>query len=268
MSDQLWQLLWGFLAAAVVAVGAWRFRLLAPSGALAALLLGTVVFGTGGIAWSLPLITFFVLSSLLSKGTRGVRRRRAAFDALFEKGSRRDAGQVLANGGVAGALAIANLISPDPALYVAYLGSLAAAAADTWGTEIGVLSKGAVISVARLRRVEPGSSGGISAVGTLGAAGGALSVALAGVASPLWTPRLMLVVALSGLAGMLADALAGGTIQALYRCPVCGVQTERRVHCGSPTELVRGLPIVGNDMVNVFCCVVGGGAGWLLGGIV
>ena len=257
MSDHVWQLLGGFLAAGVIALAAWRFRLLAPSGALAALVLGTVVFGVGGIAWSLPLITFFVLSSLLSKGTRGVRRRRAAFDAVFEKGSRRDAGQVLANGGVAGALALASLFTPDPILYVAYLGSLAAAAADTWGTEIGVLSRGVVVSVARLRAVEPGSSGGISAVGTLGAAGGALSVALAALASPLWTPLLLGVVVVAGLSGMLADALAGGTIQALYRCPVCGVSTERTIHCDMPTERVRGLAIVGNDLVNIICCVVG-----------
>jgi uncharacterized protein (TIGR00297 family) len=253
----LMQMLPGVLAAALIALGAWRFGMLAPSGAVAAMILGSLVFGAGGLAWAVPLITFFLLSSLLSRGSRRLRARQAAFETVFEKGSRRDAGQVVANGGVAGLLALVYLIDPAPILYIGYFGALAAAAADTWGTEIGVLSRGRVISVATLREVEPGRSGGISLGGTLGAVGGALSVALSGFLSPLWSASIVPLVVGSGLAGMLADSLAGATVQALYLCPVCGVVTERTRHCETPTTLVQGIRMIGNDPVNIICTTVG-----------
>jgi uncharacterized protein (TIGR00297 family) len=253
-------LLIGFLAAALIALFAYRSRSLTLSGAIATTLLGTVVFGLGGIAASVPLITFFVLSSALSRIGKGDRRRRA--EEAFEKGGRRDAAQVLANGGVAGVIVVLNAIAPSPALVVAYLGSLAAAAADTWGTEIGILGRGAVISVATLRRVEPGRSGGISAIGTLGALVGAALVAASGA---YWSENVITTIAIAtvaGMAGMLADSLAGATIQARYRCTRCGRLTERRVHCDHPTVLASGVRIVGNDIVNVICVAVGAAVAW------
>jgi len=57
---------------------------------------------------------------------------------------------------------------------------------------------------------------------------------------------------ISGQIVSLVDSLLGATIQAVYRCPECGVPTESRVHrvCGEATELVRGQPWITNDTVN------------------
>lgn len=261
MSISFPQLLIGVGVAGVVALLSWRLRLLKPSGASAAFLLGSVVFGLGGIPWSIPLITFFITGSLLS---RFGPKRKSGLEEVFEKGATRDAGQVWANGGIAGLLVIIHAVAPAPHLFIAYLGALAAAAADTWGTEIGVLGGGRTISLLSFRPVERGTSGGVSLLGTAGATAGALAIALSGC---FWegVPSLALpVVLVAGLAGMFADSLAGSAIQARYRCSRCGTITEQRSHCNIPADLIAGRRIITNDAVNTICTFAGALAAWLL----
>jgi uncharacterized protein (TIGR00297 family) len=257
----------GLVAAGAIGLAAARIGFLKPSGAWGAFLLGTVVFGLGGLFWSIPLLVFFILGSLLSKYSP--KRRRAmkeGLDLIFEKGSTRDAAQVWANGGIAGLVVIANALHPSPSLFIAYCGALAAAAADTWGTEIGVLGRGRTLSVLTLRPVARGTSGGISMVGTLGAAAGALSVALAGAFSMAEPLRALAVIVVAGIAGMFVDSVVGATLQARYRCVSCGAITERREHCGLPSELIGGIALVNNDVVNTACTLAGAVVGWVLGG--
>lgn len=251
------QILTGVLAAAAVAFLSYRFRLLSLSGAWATLLLGSVVFGLGGIAWSVPLLVFFILSSLLSRfGPKRKRRALERLEGTFEKGSTRDAMQVLANGGVSGLAALAYAVVPSEVLAAAYLGALAAAAADTWGTEIGVMARQAR-SIIVLRAVPTGTSGGISTIGSFAAVAGAASVAASGVLLGPPFGGMFLAAVVGGFAGMLADSLLGATAQAQYRCATCGALTERRVHCDAPAILTRGFRAVTNDAVNIACCVVG-----------
>jgi uncharacterized protein (TIGR00297 family) len=259
MTPSLLQIASGLVAAAVVALVAGRLRLLKPSGAWSAFVLGAIVFGLGGIVWSIPLLTFFILSSLLSKlGSKRVHGYRQQLEEVFEKGSTRDAGQVWANGGVAGAVVLLHTIWPQPELYMAYLGALAAAAADTWGTEIGVMYRGRVITVRSFRPAGPGTSGGISLAGTVGALAGALSIALSGIWWAL-QPGLSViaVITASGVAGMLADSIVGSVWQASFRCVVCNATTERSIHCGVPATHVSGKRWMNNDAVNVICTLVG-----------
>lgn len=282
----------GIVAAAIVGAIAWRARLLKPSGAIAAFVLGSVVFGVGGLMFSVPLMAFFTLSSVLSRlGARAKAAVHAELDLVFEKGSRRDAAQVFANGGIAGLLVLVWADSPTDWVYVAYISALAAAAADTWATEIGVLGRGATISMRTLQRVPRGESGGVSLLGSLGALAGALSVAASagpwyadvcdvgvvggysvyhgggvscGVIYSLGThiPFTVGISALlGGLAGAFADSIAGATLQARYRCGACGRVTERREHCGAPAEHIAGLRWITNDAVNILCCLVGAAVG-------
>ncbi len=250
-------ILTGILAAAAVAFLSHRSGLLSRSGAWATLLLGSVVFGLGGIAWSVPLLVFFVLSSLLSRfGPKRKRRLLERLEGTFEKGSTRDAMQVLANGGVAGIALLVHAALPSGILAAAYLGALAAAAADTWATEVGVMARRAR-SIITFRPVPTGTSGGISVVGSIAALAGAASVAASGVLLGPPFAGMFLAAGVSGFAGMLADSIIGATLQAQYRCVVCGAPTERRVHCNAPGTLTSGLRAVTNDAVNIACCLVG-----------
>ncbi len=70
---------------------------------------------------------------------------------------------------------------------------------------------------------------------------------------------LPLIALSSGLSGSLLDSYLGATVQAMYYCPHCHKETERRVHsCGTATQLLRGLPWLDNDGVNFLTTVAGG----------
>jgi uncharacterized protein (TIGR00297 family) len=252
MFSQLFQ---GLIFALLIAVSSFRARFLTREGAIAQFFLGWVVLGLGGWGWAIPIIVFFLTSSMLSvvAKTRPNRSERVS-----AKGSTRDAAQVFANGGVAGLAVLGNYFFSGRFWYVAYIGSLAAAAADTWGTEIGTIFQRQTRLLHTLRIVEPGSSGGVSLPGTFGGTVGAIVVATSAV---FWLPGevkgTFVATAIAGVAGSLIDSLIGATIQSQFRCVSCGKITERNIHCHLSTVRERGILWVGNDLVNFFCTLSG-----------
>lgn len=258
----------GLLFSSIIGVIAYRRRSLTRSGIAGAIVSGTTTFGLGGLTWGLALIYFFVSSSLLSHFR--ARDKSATAADKFSKGSQRDISQVAANGGVATLLALGNGLSQSPAVrnicQAGYIGSLATANADTWATELGILNRSAPRLITNGQQVAPGTSGGVTPLGTAAAASGALSL---GLLFQLMQRRLSLrlpVIALvSGLAGSLFDSFMGATVQAIYFCPACQQETERRIHsCGTTTRPQRGVRWIDNDVVNFLATLVGAGIAMLL----
>lgn len=237
-----------------------RLGMLDYSGTRMAAALGYVVLVYGGWGWALLLLAFFGSSSLLS---RAFKARKATVAAEFAKGGQRDWAQVLANGGVAFIalfLWLAGFIDGRQAGLL-YAGALATVNADTWATELGVLSRQAPRLVTTWRPVPMGTSGGVTALGTLAAlAGAALIGMLAAWLLPALPGAAILAVSLAGLAGAFVDSLLGATVQAIYYCPQCDKHTERHPQhvCGTATELVRGWRWLNNDWVNFISAVAGG----------
>jgi uncharacterized protein (TIGR00297 family) len=250
------QLLIGFFIAVIIAYAAFRAKSLDRSGAMAAVVVGTVIFGIGGWRWAVLLLTFFISSSAL---TRAFRKSKSELAEKFSKGGQRDAGQVFGNGGLATLFAGLTFLAPDdPRLWLGFAAALAASNADTWATELGVLNPHPPRLITHPARVvEKGTSGGISLGGTLAAiAGAGLIGFLAGLLNPggiSWSTIFL--VTLAGLLGSLFDSLLGATIQAIYRCPTCEKETERHpLHtCGAPTVQIRGWKWLDNDWVNFGC---------------
>lgn len=247
------------LAAGVaVAAAAWRARALTGSGAAAAAAVGTaVLLGTG---WSggAALLTFFIGSTAVSRlcpdpaATRG--------DA---KGGRRDALQVLANGGLPALAALYGLHDPVLGLW-ALTGGLAAAAGDTWATAIGGTAPRGPRHLLTGRPIPAGTSGGVTIRGTLGGVAGAASVAAIGATAGGW-PLFGWITA-AGVAGMMFDSLLGALVQGRFHCPACDTPTERPVHrCGAAARPTGGLTWITNDTVNLLATFAGAIAGLAAG---
>jgi uncharacterized protein (TIGR00297 family) len=198
------------------------------------------------------------------------RKKKVRFQLMFEKTDTRDAGQVAANGGVAGIVMLCWYFIPDNNLwYFVYLASLAAVTADTWGTELGLLAKSSPRSIISFEKLETGTSGAVSLTGFVGELFGASLLVLSG---SYWiagtgTFFTFTIIICSGIIGSLVDSLLGATVQSQYSCTVCGRITERRVHCARPTSLVSGVRWINNDVVNWACAIAGGMSLFLFNGL-
>ncbi len=259
----------GLLLSGAIAWFAYRRQSLSQSGMYGAMVVGTITFGLGGWPWGLLLITFFVTSSALSH------YRQQQKEALAEhaaKTGRRDLGQVLANGGLGAILAVWFALGGGsrPVLFFAFAGAMAAVNADTWATELGILSRRKPRLITTGDPVEPGTSGAVSWLGLAAAFAGAWLIGFLGLVFQVVQDRILgmppnlrlawlpLVVALGGLMGSISDSYLGATLQATYYCLHCGRETEQPVHrCGRQPIYVRGWHWLNNDWVNFAASLAG-----------
>lgn len=227
--------------AGAIALGAYYARLLTAGGAWAAVLVGTSVFGVGGVWASLPMIAFFATSSLLPRALGRPHRP-----------EQRTAAQVWANGLAPTLCCWGILLYPwrESAFWLGYCASLAAAAADTWATEFGTQFAKGARHLTTGKPVPKGTSGALSNEGTIGGLLGAFLIAAA-----CWPivggPTRLFITAGLGFGGMLLDSLLGATLQARFACPSCRKEGERRICCGVLATPVRGLSWVDNNAVNL-----------------
>jgi uncharacterized protein (TIGR00297 family) len=189
-----------------------------------------------GAAFLLLLLFFFATSSALSRSLDA-----QPLSATGRSG--RTAVQVLANGGVAAAAALAGLTGFLPGAQFAVAGALAAAMSDTWATELGTAAAWPTRLISSGQLVSPGSSGGVSWPGT--AAACVASVLLGVVAASLTShPPMVLWPAVTlpaGMFGMTIDSLLGATLEG---------------------RVAR----VDNQAVNLFGTTAGALAGWAAAG--
>jgi uncharacterized protein (TIGR00297 family) len=216
----------------------------------AAIAVGALTYAFGGWPGLAVLFTFFLTSTALSRLGRA--RKRAIGD--IPKGGPRNALQVLANGGIATACLVA---APHaPLAFVAFAGAYAAANADTWGTELGMLARQTPRSILTGAPLATGLSGGVTLAGTIAEVAGAFVVAA--VAAAVVGKAVFLPVLVAGTCGAFADSLFGATLQVRRWCPVCARPCENDPHvCGSATTPRSGLGWITNDGVNFAATATG-----------
>ena len=245
------------LAGGLGAVGA-MLGWLTVGGAVAATAVGGAVFWGAGLAGGAQLALFFISGSAL---TYAGRRPDGGATAPGPRG--RVWRQVIANGGWAGVGAL--LVPSHPAVgWPLLTGALAAAQADTWGTEIGRCSARLPRLITSGRTVPVGTSGGVTLLGT--AAGAAGAGLMGGLAVLLGAPPAAAAGAVAGgLLGTIADSVLGATLQARYHCSSCGRTTECARHrCGALAPHVSGIRWIDNDVVNLAATTVGAIAAWAI----
>jgi uncharacterized protein (TIGR00297 family) len=247
----------------VLAVGAWKARILDQGGAISAFLIGFVTFiiPADGWKWFIVLLVFLTVSSYMTHYKYQVKRKKGFAQ---EKGGARGWPNVSANGAIAGLLALMVPFFPREPVLAAFLGAVATANADTLATEIGLLNPSDPRLITNLRKIVPaGTSGGISVLGELATLFGALVIGVpAGLlkmtGNPGWPLSVLIgTTMIAGLVGCSVDSVIGATVQGIYRCSICNKITENRKHCGSPSIPLRGYKAIDNNVVNLIATIFG-----------
>lgn len=170
------------------------------SGGISGIFLGYIIVLSQGLQWFYILLLFFVIAESATKYKKASKKIKK-----LGQGKRKSK-HVVANGGVAAFMALLG----GPAGLYGFLGALSAAAADTVSSEIGVLSKKDPVMVTTLKKVPPGTNGGMSVLGTTSALLASFILALAG-----WFLFGVSVVpiALAGFFGHFADSVFGALVE-------------------------------------------------------
>jgi uncharacterized protein (TIGR00297 family) len=228
----------------LLAIAGYLLRGVDLSGALAGWILGTVIILGGGPALYVALLAFFIIGTAATKlGYRAKAQRGLA----QEKGGRRGAGHAIANAGVAALCAIACWRGLGLVPLFMGIASLATAAADTVGSEVGQwVGKRAFLPLS-FRRVERGTDGAVSLEGTLAGLLAALIVAAAGTAMAVHQLR-------RGFIGSI-DIEKTHTIVVVTACGFLGSYVESIL--GS---LTRGIP---NHVMNFVNTAAGAVLFWI-----
>jgi uncharacterized protein (TIGR00297 family) len=189
---------------------AYRFRVADVSGLFSGSLVGIILIVFADVRWFLVMLAFLVIGSA---ATRYRFDLKAAAGIAESHGGVRGYLNVFANGlvGVAAAV-LFGLSGGSPLALALFLGSVATAAADTMGGEIGMTSRDPVL-ITTLEPVPKGTNGGITPLGEaasfLASAAIALSAFLLGVGSM----RILFFVTLAGFAGSNVDSLVGALFE-------------------------------------------------------
>ncbi|WP_237389602.1 DUF92 domain-containing protein [Bacillus sp. USDA818B3_A] len=220
---------------------------LTRSGAFAAMLVGMSVYTGMGLKGVVLLGAFFVSSNFWSK-YKGTAKK--IMEEKLAKGGTRDWLQVVANGGAAALFSLVYFFQPEQIWMLGFVVCLASANSDTWASEVGSLSREDPIYIRTFKRVERGTSGAVSGLGSAAAAAGSFFIAILSYGFFHIEISLLILVFLFGFIGNVIDTLIGAFYQQVYLCEKCGIHTEKKTHCHYPTKRIKGLALVDNDMVN------------------
>ena len=168
--------------------------------------MGTLVVGFGGFNYLIPISIFFISSTILSKSNN---------HQTIESDSKRSVAQVFANGGLALLICVINYFYQNNFLYYCFIAAIAAANSDTWGTEIGKLSKKNPIDIISRKQLVKGESGGVTAFGLIGSLLGSSLLSVTGYLFSI-DVKYALMIFISGFFASLFDSLLGSTFQSRF----------------------------------------------------
>ncbi|MGC8543292.1 MAG: DUF92 domain-containing protein [Vulcanisaeta sp.] len=242
-----------------------RIKVITKDALIPSMLIGFMIL-IGGPSTIIPFATFLGSSSSLTK--IGVEKKEELGTAEDVKG--RNWKQVLAVGLVPGTLALLagvayfmHNVMIYQMLSIASATSIAYSNADTWASELGVLSRSRPrLIIKPWVKVDPGVSGGVTLLGEVSSLLGSSTIALTYLGTQyllrylgyidsidLW---FVLIILILGYLGEVLDSVFGVLFQPKYVCPRCGVMTDRKIHvCGERTVRVMGNYDLENEDVNL-----------------
>ena len=212
-----------------------KYSKLTLKASLIAFIMGTAIYYYSGFNFYFILVLFLLSSSLIS---------------MFKKENKhkvRDAKQVLVNGIIPFILGILFYRTNNQIYEILYFISIAGATADTWASEIGVLSMEKPIGIVTNKKMEKGLSGGITLLGTIASLLGSLLISIFYFKTSLY---IGLIILFFGFLISLIDSIIGDLFQAKY-------QRQNKIIEEKTDKLVKGYFFVTNNFVNLVSVLIG-----------
>jgi len=191
-----------FLALIAFSAISYRKKALDKQGVLAGNIIGILIFIIGEKSFPTGLIPFFLIVFFFTIAEFCTRYSKHARKSKQEA---RSTGNILGNSGAA----VIALVFAQP---IGFFTAVSSALADTASSEIGILSKTKPRLITSFKRVEAGTDGALSTLGTITALLAALLVALIHYAL-FQNTKAFAIIWLAGFAGMMVDSLLGATLQ-------------------------------------------------------
>lgn len=172
-------------------------------GSIFMIIMGVIIIFAAGVNWLLLIFLFLIL---------GVAFTRYKYDYKKEIGveeGTRTIKNVISNGIVAFVMAAFGN-------YAGFIGSIATATADTMASEIGVATTPRLIT--NLKKVPPGTDGGISVLGTFAGIMGAGLIGLAAYILGVYPDlvKTMEIAIIAGTVGCFVDSILGAVLESKY----------------------------------------------------
>lgn len=242
--------------ALIVSVLALKKKSVSISGFLSMLVISSFFIWNNGVGALIVLFSMFLSSSLITKYKHEFKAQLT--DKVLKKSGPRDAIQAISNLGIASLCFVLFSITKESDYLIAMACSVAASNADSWASEIGVLSKSKPRLITNFKECKPGISGGVSWLGTLAGLFGSMFIALIvcmlknEIGIDLEIFDLFWIVSVFGFIGIFIDSLLGATVQIIYTDNV-GNETENNQNAVTKS---RGVKWINNDMVNFLTTLI------------
>ncbi len=204
---------WAFGVNLLLAVVAYRARLIDGAGAIHGTVLGVALWVFGGGVSFLMLLLFFVLANAATKLGYKTKLREGTAQ---EKGGRRGAPHAWANAGVGALFALLLAGSPaamQPLFLIAIVAAFATATSDTLGSEIGQAYGRRTFLITSFKPVPRGTDGAVSLEGTVAGILGSLVLALVAYAMHSVDALGVAVVVVAAFVGTTVESYVGAVFE-------------------------------------------------------
>lgn len=210
----------GVVITVLLAAIAARFRALTAPAAAVAAAFGSVIVVLGGFAFLGLLALFLFASGLVTHYHFDEKARRSVQEGTAgERGISNVLSHIFLPTVLVLLAALLPAQMPMETVTFLYAAAIAFGAADTFASELGILS-GSAVAILTLRPVTPGTNGGVSAAGQFYAFAGALTTALFALGLFSWfanpivaVPIFVLGVTVAGFAACQVDSVLGETLE-------------------------------------------------------
>jgi uncharacterized protein (TIGR00297 family) len=211
----LFRLFLGLAFCTVLAYVGYKKRALTISGAAVSWMVGMIIVILGGLPWLALILIFFVAGAA---ATRYKYKAKQNLGVAEERMGARSWQNVLANGISPVLFVVSEFLSPGAIFVVGYLGAVSTAMADTLSSEIGMTSQNKPRLITSLKRVNPGTHGGVSVLGTTASVVGCVLLGLFAWAMRMESKGWVLTTVLGycilgGLVGGTVDSLLGAVFE-------------------------------------------------------